>query len=267
MSETDEQHYIREEKDGILTFTFNRPDKLNAVTPPMRDALMEAVIDLGRDRDLKVMVIRAKGRYFTAGVDVNYTTARRTDLHDSALAVRNNYRDSHRAFDEIEAVEKPVIVAHQGPCFGLGIEMSASCDFRLAAKSATYFLPELPNLGVIPASGGTSRVTRLVGPAWARWIIMAGERIDADKAESIGLVHAVYADDEFDEKVDAFAQKLAGYSTEALSLAKFAIDAVNELDRGTARNVERAANTMLQMSDEYKERIQAILDRSANKNK
>lgn len=126
-------------------------------------------------------------------------------------------------FDEFESIEKPIVVAHQGPCLGAALEMSLSCDFRLAARGARYALPEI-EFGALPGCGGISRLTRVAGPHWARWLVMAGEQVTADQALAMGIVHAVYPDDTFDSRARAFCARLAGLPYEALGLAKLSIE-------------------------------------------
>lgn len=245
----------RDEADGVLTITFTRDRKLNAVTPAMLDALRGAASDLVDREDLRVLVITAEGRYFTAGMDVKISGASLGLLGEegmSGVTFRQNYRRLHQLFDEFEAIEKPVVLAAQGPCLGVGVEMSVSCDFRLASTRAAFGLPEITNLAVLPGSGGISRLTRIVGPHWARWIAMAAQTVDAEQALAMGLVHQVLPEDGFGDAVQAFARHLAGISREALGLAKLAIDAAADGDRTTARNVDRIANTLLVGSAEHR---------------
>jgi len=244
---------------GVLTLTLTRDDKLNAVTPAMLEALRTALDRLGADRDVRVLVITAEGRYFTAGMDAHLTgraLGLMVDAETPGSLFRRNYRSLHDLFDGLEAVEKPVILAAQGPCLGVGVELGVSCDFRLAAASAMFGLPEVPNLAVLPGSGGISRLTRLVGPHWARWLAMAAQTVDADTACRIGLVHRVVPDAQFEAEVTAFARHLAGLPPEALGLAKIAIDAAADTDRVTARTVDRIANTLLVLSEDHR-RIRA----------
>ena len=151
----------------------------------------------------------------------------------SGSMARRQYRQGghHDLFDEIEQIEKPVVLAAQSHCFGVGIELGVSCDFRLASNTTTFRLPEVPALAVIPGSGGISRLTRLVGPHWARWLAMAGKTIDAQQALTIGLVHEVYPSDEFPERVQEFARSLVSIPAEAMGLAKVAIDVADGVDR------------------------------------
>jgi enoyl-CoA hydratase/carnithine racemase len=250
----------RTETDDVVTVTFTRDDKLNAVDDDMLDVLRGAVNDLGDRRDLRVLVISAEGRYFTAGIDVGRFGGAR---EPSGVVVRRDYRRLHLLLDEIESIEKPVILAAQGPCLGLGVELGVSCDFRLASTRATFALPEIATLALIPGSGGISRLTRIVGPHWARWLALAGQSVAAEQAVTIGLVHQVLAEEGFAEAVQTFAQGLARASGEALGLAKLAIDAAANADRRTSRDIDRIANTVLRLSDEHREAVEAFRSRRA----
>ena len=245
-----------DESDGVLTLTLTREDKLNAVNPEMLDVLRSATTAVAERDDLRVLVITAVGRYFTAGIDIT-TTNDQVGLTGSGppsgVALRRAYRRVHLAFDELEALEKPVVLAAQGPCLGVGVELAVSCDFRLAAQRATFALPEIKTLAVIPGSGGISRLVRLVGPHWARWLAMAARPVDADRALVMGLVHEVYPDDDFPGAVHSFANELAGLSIEALGLAKLAINAAVTADRNSARDFDRVANTLLLLSAEHQD--------------
>jgi enoyl-CoA hydratase/carnithine racemase len=245
--------FRRSEDNGVLTFTLDRDAKLNAVSPAMIDGLRAAVDDLGDRDDLKVLVIAAEGRYFTAGIDLN----------DSGAGGRRGYgpyRGFHLLMDELEAIEKPSVLAVHARCLGVGLEIGASCDFRLAADCASFALPELPSLGVIPGSGGISRVTRLVGPHWGKWLAF-GEEVSAELALTMGLVHAVYPAESFREQVMAFARKLATLPSEAAGVTKIAVDIAASVDRGTARDFDRYANTVLLTSDEHQSMLKAFGDR------
>ncbi len=245
---------------AVLTLAFDRPDKLNAINADIEDALREAIVTFSREPELRVLLIASRGEYFSAGFDIEH---RVDDDHDSSgIVLRRRYRELHDLFDLFEQVEKPVVIAAQGPCLGGALEFALSCDFRLANTRARFGLPEI-KMGVLPGSGGTSRLTRTVGPAWARWMIMAGEHVDADEALRMGLVHAVYPAESFAEDVAAFTDRLARLPAEAVALAKIAIDLADRLDRGSGRDLERVANTMLMTSQDHRDRIAALKIRLA----
>ncbi len=260
-----DENVIEQVYDGVFEFTFNREAKFNAISPGMLAALRAAIERFAGDPALRVMLLSARGSYFTSGVEVTADIS--PPAGSSTLEGRAWYRNTyHRLFDEFEAVEKPVVAAHQGHCFGGGLELSLSCDFRLAARSTTYRLPEI-DIGVLPGSGGVSRLVRLAGPHWARWLVMAGEKVTAEEAVTMGFVHRVYDDAGFAEEARAFCRKLAKQPYEMLGLAKLAIELATDLDRTQGRNVERITNSMLFTGAEHKSLVQAFLDRQAAKRK
>lgn len=250
---------------GILDVVLNRPEKYNAISDDMLAHLRSAADRFASTRTLRVMLIRATGKYFSAGVDINPDIS--PDVGGSTLDGRHWYRTKwHSFFDELEAIEKPIVAAHQGPCLGGGLELSLSCDFRLAAASARYGLPEL-EIGALPGSGGISRLTRIAGPHWTRWLVMAGEQVTAQQALTMGVVHQVWEDAAFAAGTRAFCEKLATRPYELLGLAKLSIELATDLDRAQARNVERISNSILFTGDEHKSLVQAFMERQAAKRK
>lgn len=255
----------RTERDGaVLEFTFNRPEKFNAFTREMLASLAQAAQDFADDDKLRVLLIRAEGKYFTSGMDV--TALGHTPEGEGPSGFRKRYRQVawHDLWDALERVEKPVVVAHQGPCLGAGLEMSLSCDFRLASEATHYGLPEM-SMGMIPGSGGTSRLVRNVGGALARWMIMASEKVSAEQALVAGLVNAIYPAETFEVDVRAFCAKLAAQPPEAMAAAKLAIEFATDLDRAQARNMERLINSSLNEGDEQKRVFAELIARMTRK--
>ena len=249
---------LRTAEDSILCITFNRPHKYNALTFAMLAELGEVLDSFREDDNLRVLLLRANGPFYSAGLDVSEGLAPETE---SGIGFRNWYRrEIHRLFDEIEAIEKPIVSAIQGPCLGGALEMALSCDFRLASESAKFGLPET-NIGVLPGSGGMSRLTRLVGAAEAKWLVVGAQTIDAQRALRVGLVHEVYAADDFEQRYMDFARYLATLPREAIGAGKLAIDAIADVDRSTARNIERLVNTPLSQSEEHRGLVKAFLNR------
>jgi len=276
MSGADPQYVLTDhatvsESEGIITVTFTRAAKRNAISGPMFELLGQALRALAERDDLRVLLITAEGPYFTAGFDITEmrtsTLGEGTDGVIRGSNMRMQYRQDarHDFNDQFELVEKPVVLAAQGHCMGFGVELGSSCDFRLASDEALFGLPEVGNLALIPGAGGVSRLTRLVGPHWAKWLVMAGETVDAHQALAIGLIHAVYPASEFVDRARQFALKLAGQPREALGVAKIAIDTAASVDRRTARDFDRFAQTTLFMSQEYQDRVHAFQQRSAER--
>jgi enoyl-CoA hydratase/carnithine racemase len=258
MTDTSHAHLI--EKDGVVTVTFDRPDKHNAISDEMTGLLWDAVRALKNRDDLGALVIRAKGPYFTAGIDISGIDISKR----SPSQYLRDYREHTALYDAFEQLDRPVILAAQGHCFGAGVEMAASCDFRFAAPSATFRLPEI-HLAVIPGSGGISRLSRLVGPQWVKWLAMAGQSLDAGRAREIGLVHEIYPDAEFHDRVHAFAKHVAGLPRQAVGIAKLAVDLCENTDPASARQVEQIANAVLAFGDEHKQRVSEFSERNRNR--
>ncbi len=253
------------EDAGLLQIIFSRPEKLNALTDGMLVGLEDAVRLFEARADLRVLLITAEGRYFSAGRDISGGLT--PDFGESALEARRWYRTSmQRIADMIERVEKPSVVAHQGPCMGGALELSLSCDFRLAARSAAYGLPEI-KLGVLPGSGGISRLARLVGPHWTRYLALAGRKIDAETARQIGLVHEIHDDEAFGGAIQQFCRELIALPPEAVAAAKVVIDLTLGSGREEGRQLDRLANGFLMLGEEYHREVAKAVNRLKDKSR
>lgn len=251
------EHVEIAEQDGILTLTLKRPAKLNAISPLVTEALWECVRAMAERADLRVFVITGTGRYFTAGIDLASTAERREktrlDQPHGGWVYRRSYRERHLLYDEFENLEKPIVLAAQGPCLGAGLEMAASCDFRFCTPRTQWGLPEI-KLAVIPGSGGTSRLNRIVGSPWTKYLAMTGRNITAERALAIGLVHDVFPEETFMDDVYAFCRGLTALSADAVGLAKLAVDLSTDIqDRTAQRHIERIINTTLSNSGQSRE--------------
>lgn len=255
---TEAPHLLTEIQDNILIAQLNRPEKLNALNGQTMRLFEEALLKFRDTPELKVMLIRASGRFFSAGADLRDGSDNRAPAR-SASAIRENHRlrlhGMQRIYDEMEAIEKPIVCAVHATCVGGGLEMALSCDFRLAAQSASFAFPE-GKFGVLPASNGVSRLTRLCGTHWARYMIMANKPADADRAMIMGLVHEIYPDDSFQDEALAFCQHLAKQNGEQMGAAKIAIELAADVGRAQARNVERMANSALMLNPSYLEGLE-----------
>ena len=253
----DEPHLLTREQDNILIVSLNRPDKLNALSGETMQLFEAALLHFRDTDDLRVMLIRGNGRYFCAGADLRGGSSR--EQKRTASGIRENHRvglhGMHRIYDEMEHIEKPIVAAIHSTCVGGGLEMALSCDFRLAAKSAAFSFPE-GLFGVLPASNGVSRLTRICGPHWARWLIMGNQKADADKAHIMGFVHDVLPDEGFDDAAMDFCRHLTKSDPEQMGAAKIAIELAADVGPGMARHVERMANSALMLNPAYLARIE-----------
>ncbi len=251
---SEEPHMLVNVVDDILIATFNRPDKLNAMSADLVNILEAAVHQYRDTPDLRVMLINSKGRYFSAGADLKQGDADGREKPTRGSQVREQHRrlPMRRIWDEMEGIEKPFVVAHHARCVGGSLEMSLSCDFRLAAASASYAFPEA-KFGVLPATNGVSRLVRIIGPHWARYMIMANIPLDAEEARNAGLVHKVFPDESFEDDVMAFCRHLAKQDGELVGAAKVAIELAADLPASQAALVERLVNSSIMISPHQSE--------------
>lgn len=258
---------ILSEQDGVLQVALNRPEKYNAISAEMLEGLKAATARLRDDDDLRAMLVTANGKYFSAGIDLNGALAPDLSIK-SPIAFRRWYRKGagslHGLGDEWEAIEKPIVVAIQGPCLGGALELALCADFRLASSAARFGLPEI-TFGALPGSGGTSRLVRLAGPHWARWLVLANRQVDAERALTIGIVHDVLEQEGFIEGALAFCQSLVALPPEAFGVGKLAIELAADLDRGQGRNVERLVVSGLFQGAELHDLMRAIQEKLASK--
>lgn len=242
---------------GVAVMRLNRPDNLNSWNQAMRDELRHAVGALVGDDALRALVITGTGRAFSAGEDVRGMKGL-ADL--GTRGFRRVVRDIHNVFDEIEAMEVPVIAAINGVAAGGGLELALSCDFRFAASTAKMGLPE-NNVGLIPGSGGCSRLVRTVGLSTAKRIVMTGEMMLADKALQYRLVDEVLAPEQLMEEAMAFARKLAAKAPQALGMAKVVLNNCAKVDPDTARNFERLGQSILKKTEDHLEGARSFVEK------
>lgn len=242
---------------GVATLTLNRPDRYNAWNSQMRSEMARAVAEIANDESTRVLVITGEGRAFSSGEDV----AGMKELTDiGTRGFRRVARNIHNVFDELEAIELPVIAALNGVAAGGGMELALSCDFRFAAATARLGFPE-GNVGLIPGSGGCSRLVKLIGPAKAKRLVMTGEMIQAPRALELGLVDEVVAPEALLPHVLEFARKLSTKAPLALGLAKLVINACMNVDQDTGRHFERLGQSVLKKTDDHNEGARAFLEK------
>ena len=246
-----------ERHDAVGVLTLARPATLNSWNQKMRDELREAVRALAADDALRVLVITGEGRAFSAGEDVR---GMKSLAEIGTRGFRRVARDIHNVFDELEAMELPVIAALNGVAAGGGLELALSCDFRFAAETATLGFPE-NNVGLIPGSGGCSRLVKLLGLSRAKRLVMSAEMLPAPRALALGLVDEVFAPGELMPRSLDFAQSLARKAPLALGLAKLVLNACASVDPDTGRHFERLGQSILKKTEDHDEGARAFVEK------
>jgi enoyl-CoA hydratase/carnithine racemase len=221
----------------VCVLELRREAKLNALSTALEGALAEA---LARDevRGAGCVVLTGRGRAFSAGADVGELRER------SPEAVLAYYEATGGVYERFAALPQPTVSAIGGYCLGGGLELALATDFRIADDTAVFGFPEV-GLGILPSSGGTQRLTRLLGPARAKELILLRSRVDAHQALAFGLVSEVVRAGKALDRALVLARGLAELPRLAASVAKQAIDAVPEGSHAVGILVERLAYAML----------------------
>jgi enoyl-CoA hydratase/carnithine racemase len=206
------------EKDGpIATLTLNRPERLNAISGPMLAALSERLIEANGDRDVRVVIITGAGRGFCAGLDLQDATSGAGIGGGGGMPATLDLRTAPPTV--LHSLDKPVIAALNGGAAGYGMDLALGCDIRIAAKRAKL-AAAFTKRGVLPESGGTWLLPRLVGWAKAAEIIFTGRTLDADQCLELGLVNKVVADETLLDEARALANEIAANAPLAVQGAK-----------------------------------------------
>jgi len=205
--------------DGaIATITLNRPERLNAISVPMLDALSEALVAADQDRAVRVIVLTGAGKGFCSGLDLKDLAAGKSIGSDNdAMPVRFDLRNAPPIV--LHQVDKPTICALNGAAAGYGMDLALGCDIRIASDKAK-FAPGFAKRGVLPESGGTWLLPRLVGWAKACEIAFTGRTLLAAECLELGLVNRVVPDDLFGKEVRALADEIAGNAPLAVQAIK-----------------------------------------------
>jgi 2-(1,2-epoxy-1,2-dihydrophenyl)acetyl-CoA isomerase len=245
---------VETSRDGaVLTITLNRPDVLNAFNRELHRALAAALKE-ARDGGVRAVVLTGAGRGFCVGQDL---TELREAPGDIGSRLRENYHPNIRA---IRSLEKPVIAAVNGAAAGAGMSLACACDLRLAAGSAT-FVPAFINIGLIPDSGGSYFVTRILGPARAFEWLASGKRLTAAEAHAWGLVSEVVEADALASRAAELAAELAELPTRGVGMTKRLLD--HAVTATLEEQLEREAQLQAAatQTEDFKEGVAAFLEK------
>ena len=216
------QTILVSKKEGIVYLTLNRPDVRNAISQQMIDEILETLRLIDRDDEIRIVIITGAGKAFMAGADIaELKRMKPMDiLRWNEGVVRINAG--------LEKLRQPVIAAINGAAMGGGMELAISCTFRIMAESAKMGLPEV-KLGIIPGTGGTQRLPRLIGKGRAMELLLTGEIIDASEAFRIGLVNQVVKDGNVIEAAEELAARIMINAPIAVEMAKDALEIGKDL--------------------------------------
>ena len=260
------EELIKVRVEGEIAYlALNRPDKRNAISTAVLRAIPDALASADQP-GVRAIIVYGEGAVFSAGIDFSSfggegsvqgnSSAARADLS----RFRGFIAESQAALNRFESIEKPVIAALHGYAGGLGLELALACDARIAAAGTRLGMPET-RIGLIPDVGGTTRLTRTVGYARAKELIMTARMIDAEEASQIGLVNRVVESGRHIQAAEELAHEMARNAPLAVGLAKRIIDRGHGLDKMSFMELEALAQSALLLTEDFAEGAQALAQR------
>lgn len=252
------QELIETVADGIATLTLNRPDRLNALSTPMMDGLLEALPRLAADAAVAVVVLTGAGRGFCAGGDVK-SMAEGTSLLDVDDAVQR-LRSRMEVSRLLHEIPKPTIAMVNGPAAGAGLAMALACDFRVAAQSAR-FVTAFVKVGFSGDFGGSYFLSKLIGAGKARELYFTGDVLEAKEALALGVVNRLVPDAELNSAAMALARRLADGPGIALGLMKQNFNAAESCTLTQFLDLEAANQVKASRTEDHKEAARAFVEK------
>jgi len=248
---------LHDRRDGYHVVTLNRPDRLNAFNEAQHLALRAALDECASDKDCRAVILTGAGRGFCAGQDLGDRDPSSGERPDLGATIETFYNPLVR---QIRGLTKPVICAVNGVAAGAGANIALACDIVLAAKSAR-FIQAFSKIGLVPDSGGTWWLTRLIGEARAKALAMTAQPLAAEQAAEWGLIWRAVEDEKLMAEAEALALSLANGSARALELTKQAIQAASSNTLDEQLELERQLQREAGHSDDYREGVAAFLEK------
>lgn len=244
--------------DGVATLTLNRPDRLNSFNADMHREVRDALQTVHKDETVRCLLLTGAGRGFCAGQDLSdRNVAPGDEAPDLGASIDQNYNPLVRSLRDLPM---PVVCAVNGVAAGAGANLALACDIVLAARSAS-FIQSFCRIGLVPDSGGTWTLPRLVGPARAAGLAMLGDKLPAEQAEAWGLIWKAVDDERLTEEATALARHFATQPTAGLALIKRALNAssTNTLDQQL--DLERDFQRLAGRTADYREGVAAFTEK------
>ena len=245
-------------EEGVQRITLNRPEKLNSFNPEMHARLREALDAAERDASIRALLITGAGRGFCAGQDLaERKFGPDAPPVDLGASLEQNYNPLVR---RLRALDKPVVCAVNGVSAGAGANLALACDIVLAARSAS-FVQAFAKIGLLPDTGGTWFLPRLIGAARAMALALLAEKVSAEDAERLGLIWKCVDDERLAEDAQTLARTLAAGPTKGYGLIKRALNASGSNDLDAQLDLERDLQREAGLSDDYREGVTAFAEK------
>jgi 2-(1,2-epoxy-1,2-dihydrophenyl)acetyl-CoA isomerase len=244
--------------EGVAVLTLNRPDRMNSFNTQMHGEVRDALKQVKKDDSVRCLLITGNGRGFCAGQDLSDRNVDpNAEMPNLGESIEKNYNPLIRT---LQGLEMPVICAVNGVAAGAGANIAFACDIVLAARSAS-FIQAFCKIGLVPDSGGTWTLPRLVGHARAMALSMLGDKITAEQAQSWGMIWQVIDDEQLKDEALSLAKRLATQPTKGLALIKRAIQSSWDNSFDEQLDLERDLQTLAGRTEDYREGVKAFMEK------
>lgn len=246
---------LKKIENNVCFLSLNRPDVFNSFNQKMAFSLQEELLAASKDDSIRAIVIGGEGKAFCAGQDL----AEAMDPNGPALQdiVKKHYNP---IINLIRSIEKPIIAAVNGVAAGAGANIALACDITIAKKSAS-FIQAFSKIGLIPDSGGTFFLPRIIGTQKALALMMTGDKVSAEEADKMNMIYKAVPDEEFEETVNQFAFKIAQMPTRGLGLTKKAVNESFSNNLSVQLDLEEKLQTEAGKTSDFKEGVQAFIEK------
>lgn len=256
---SDEKILLTEKKNGVGVITLNRPDKLNAFSDELTFQLQDALKEMEKDKEVRAIILTAAGRGFCAGQDLQSRSiaqemGERPSLGDS---IRRRYNP---IVIKLRRIEKPIIAAVNGVAAGAGASIAFACDYRIVTDKVN-FIQSFTKVGLIPDSGATFILTRLVGLTKAFELMLSADKLSAEEALNLGIINKIVGEDDLMKEAVALAEKLAAGPTKAFGLTKRAVNRAVFDDLEELLEYEASLQEIAGRSDDFAEGVKAFVEK------
>ncbi len=245
---------LYEKQGNVAIMSFNRPKVMNAINPDVLDDIIAMTEAAAKDDEVKAIILTGGPKVFAAGGDID------SMLTVTPVDVEDYIGKCHIAFNGLTYINKPVVAAIAGLALGGGFEIALACDIRIAAEGAQLGTPET-NLGLFPAGGGTQRITRMAGVAWAKDMILTGDPIDAETAQRIGLVTRVVPKENLMDEAMKLAKKLAAKAPITTRITKQCLNNSTDTNMAAGLQYEQKCFAYIFATEDHMEGLKSFIEK------
>lgn len=257
----DFKNIILSKENHIATVTLNRPDKLNAINEEMTAELAAALVDVGKDDDMRVLVMTGAGRAFCAGADLRQEEGEALMQLSDAEAIRRGVREmSKGCIEGLVNLPQPTIAMVNGACVGAGFDLALACDLRVGSENAR-FMVAYSRIGIIPGQGGAWMLARVAGLPKAAELLFTGDFLSGEDAEKCGVLNKLVPAADLEKETMALATRIAKMPPLGVRINKMHLYRMLQMDLASALDFAAATQPILLTSEDYKEAVKSFMEK------